>query len=84
MQQQGVNVCEERRQSASDDTTFLPRAINGDEGWIYGYDHETMQQSSEWKSPKSRRPKTVKQMTNKEKSMSIGPDRPNSQFRKLL
>jgi hypothetical protein len=36
---------------------FLSRVIIGDEGWIYGYDPETKQQSSQWKSLNSLRPK---------------------------
>jgi hypothetical protein len=47
--QQSV-ICDELRQIASDDTTFLSRIITGDESWIYGYDLETKQQSSQWKS----------------------------------
>jgi hypothetical protein len=38
--QQHVNVCEELRQFASDDATFLFRVITGDESWIYGYDRD--------------------------------------------
>jgi hypothetical protein len=47
--QQRVNVCKELRQIASDDATFLSRVITGDESRIYGYDHETKQQFSQWK-----------------------------------
>jgi hypothetical protein len=42
--QQHVSVCEEFRQIASDDATFLSRVITGDKSWIYGYDPETKQQ----------------------------------------
>jgi hypothetical protein len=44
--QQRVNICEELRQIASDDTAFLSRVIAGDESWMYGYDPHTKQQSS--------------------------------------
>jgi hypothetical protein len=37
--------------------TFLSRVITGDESWICGYDPETKQQSSQWKSLNSPRPK---------------------------
>jgi transposase len=47
--QQRVNVCEELRQTASDDATFLSRVITGGESWIYGYDPKTKQQSSQCK-----------------------------------
>jgi len=55
--QQRVNVCTELCQLATDDETFLSRAITGDESWVYSYDPETKQQSSQWKSPTSSRPK---------------------------
>jgi hypothetical protein len=42
-------MCEELRQVASKDATFLSRVITGDESWIYGYDLGTTQQSSQWK-----------------------------------
>jgi hypothetical protein len=48
--QQRVNVCKELRQIASNDATFLAKVITGDENWIYGYDPETKQQSSQCKS----------------------------------
>jgi len=54
--QQHINICTELCQLASDDETFLSRVITGDESWIYSYDPETKQQSSQWKSP-SPRPK---------------------------
>jgi hypothetical protein len=57
--QQCVNVCEELHKIASDDATFFPRVITGDKSWIYGYDPETKQQSSQWK------------LKNKVKSMLI-------------
>jgi hypothetical protein len=59
------------RQRNSDDATFLSRVIPGNESWIYGYDPETKQQSSQWKSPDSPRPKKVRQMKGKAKSMLI-------------
>jgi hypothetical protein len=55
--QQREKVCEELRQIASDDAISLSRVITGDESWIYGYDPETKQQSSQWKSPNSPRAK---------------------------
>jgi hypothetical protein len=51
--QQCVNIYEELRQIASDNATFLIRAISGDERWIYGYDPETKQQAYQWKGPNS-------------------------------
>ena len=50
--QQRVYVCTELRQLASDDGTFLSRVITGDRRWVNGYELETKQQSSKWKSPR--------------------------------
>ena len=69
--QQRVNVCTELRQLASDDETFLSRVITGEESWVYGYDPETTQQSSQWKSPTSPRPTTARQVKSNVKSMII-------------
>ena len=70
-QQQRVNVCTELCQLASDSETFLSRVITGDESWVYGYDPETKQQSSQWKSPMSPRPKKARQVKSNLKSMII-------------
>ncbi|GFS92150.1 HTH_48 domain-containing protein [Trichonephila clavipes] len=40
-------------QSESDDPEFMKLIITGDESWAYGYDPETKQQSSQWKTPGS-------------------------------
>lgn len=69
--EQRVEVCTELRQAVSDDPTFLSRVITGDESWIYGYDPETKQQSSQWKSPTSPRPKKARQVKSKVKSMLL-------------
>jgi len=69
--QQRINVCTELHCLASDDETFLSRVITGDESWVYGYNPETKQQSSQWKSPTSPRPKKARQVKNNVKSMII-------------
>jgi hypothetical protein len=69
--QQCVNICKEHRQIASDDATFLSRFVTGDESWIYSYDPEAKQQSSQWKSPNSLRPKNARQVKSKVKCMLI-------------
>jgi hypothetical protein len=43
----------------------------GDESWICGYDPETKQQLSQWKSPQSPRTKKVQQVRSSTKSMLI-------------
>jgi hypothetical protein len=47
--QQCVSVCEELCQIASDDAIFLSKFFTDDENWMYGYNPETKQQSSQWK-----------------------------------
>jgi len=69
--QQRVNICSELCQLASDDETFLSRVSTGDESWVYGYDPETKQQSSQWKSPTSPRPKKARHVNSNIKSMII-------------
>jgi hypothetical protein len=43
----------------------LPRFNTGEKSWIYGYDPETKQQSSHWKSPKLPRPKKERQVASR-------------------
>jgi hypothetical protein len=43
----------------------------GDESWIYSYDPETKQKSSQWKSAQSPRVKKALQVQNSTKSMLI-------------
>jgi AraC-like DNA-binding protein len=55
-------ACRELLQRAENDATLLPSIITGDESWIYGYDSETEQISSQWKTPSSLRPKKARQV----------------------
>jgi histone-lysine N-methyltransferase SETMAR len=64
-----VTICQELRQRAVDDPSFMSKVITGDESWVYGYDPET-KQSSQWKSPGSPRPK-ARQSRSATKSMLI-------------
>jgi len=48
-----VSVSGELKQQARDDPNFISNIITGVETWVYGYDAETKQQSSQWKSPHS-------------------------------
>jgi len=66
-----VAVCLKLCQRAVDDPSFMSRVITGDESWVYGYDPETKQQSSQWKSPGSPRPKKARQSRSETKSMLI-------------
>ena len=64
-----VSVCRELKQQARDDPNFISNIITGDETWVYGYDPETKQQSSQWKSPNSPWLKKARQVRSNVKSM---------------
>ena len=49
---QRLAIASDLFQSASDDPKFMKFIITEDESWIYGYDPETKQQSSQWKNPR--------------------------------
>jgi histone-lysine N-methyltransferase SETMAR len=66
-----ISVCRELKQPARDDPNFISNIIAGDETWVYGYDNETKQQSSHWKSPNSLQPKKARQVPSHVKSMLI-------------
>jgi len=64
--------CEQRQTIAHDlfecsceDVQFLKNMMTGDESWVYGYNSETKQQSSQWKGPTSPRPKKGRQVRSK-------------------
>ena len=49
----------------------MTSVITGDESWVYGYDPETKQMSSEWKTASSPRPKKARQVKSNAKTMLI-------------
>jgi hypothetical protein len=49
----------------------LKNVITSDETWVYGYDIETKQQSSHWRSPASPRPKKAQQVHSQVKAMLL-------------
>jgi len=55
-----LDVCREMKDQLKTDLDFLSKIITGDESRCYGYDPETKQQSSQWKSALSPRPKKGK------------------------
>ena len=66
-----VQVCTELQKAVRHDPNFLSRVINGDESWLYNYDLETKQQSSQWKMPSPPWLKKVHQVCSNVKSMLI-------------
>jgi len=55
-----------------EDVQFLKNIVTGDESWVYGYDLETKQQSSQWNGPSSPRPKKGCQVRSKTKGHVTG------------
>ncbi|KAJ4432666.1 hypothetical protein ANN_21289 [Periplaneta americana] len=48
-----VRVCHDLKSEAQNDPNFLKRIVTWDESWCYGYDPESKQASSQWKTPNS-------------------------------
>jgi len=53
------------------DPNFFYKVITGDKSWCCGYDPETKQQSSQWKTPASPHPKKAHQVQSNIKTMFI-------------
>jgi hypothetical protein len=66
-----VNMCPELREKANEDPIFISGIIMVEKNWIYGYNPETKQHSSQWKSPQSPRAKRAQQIRSSTKSMLI-------------
>jgi len=66
-----LDVCREMKDQLKSDPDFLSKIITGDESWCKGYDPETTQQSSQWKSASSPRPKKARQVKSNVKTVLI-------------
>jgi len=66
-----VSVCTDLRDQAENDPNFMSSVITGDECWVYGYDPETKQMSSQWSTSSSPRPKKARQVKSNIKTMLI-------------
>jgi hypothetical protein len=66
-----ATACRELLKRSENDATFLPSIVTGDESCVYGYDPETKQMSSQWKTPSSVRPKKARQVRSNVKTMLI-------------
>ena len=66
-----VVICQELKETVTNDTTLLLNVIRGDESVVYAYDLETKLQSSQWKIPVSPRPKKARMQKSKLKTMLI-------------
>jgi len=70
-QKSWLTVCQDLKRELENDPNFLSRVITGDESWYYGYDPESKQASSQWKIPRSPRPKKIRQVRSNVKTMLI-------------
>jgi len=66
-----VSLCTDLRQQAQNDPNFKYSLITDDESWVYGYDPETKQMSSQWKTASSPRLKKARQVKSNVKTMLI-------------
>jgi hypothetical protein len=66
-----ISACKEIKQEATDDPNFISNIRTGDETWVCGYEPETKQPPSQWKSPNSPRPKKARQVSSNVKFILI-------------
>ena len=69
--EQGQTIARVLFERSCEDVQFLKNTVTGDESWLYGYDPETKQQSSQWKGPTSPLPKKGRQLRSKTKVMLL-------------
>jgi len=53
-----IAVCTELKEQAENNPNF----ITDDESWVFGYNSDMKQQSSQWKTPTSQQPKKAQQV----------------------
>ena len=66
-----MQVCQDILEQLKTEPNLLKRVVTGDESWIFDFDPLTKQQSLEWKSALSPRPKKVRVFKSKTKVMLI-------------
>ena len=64
-----VSICTDLRDRAQNNAKFISSVITGDKRWVYGYDPETKQMSSQWNTASSPRPKKAQQVKSNVKTM---------------
>ena len=57
-----LNVCYDLREQVGNDPQIISKVVTGDETWCYGYDPETKQASSQYKTPNSPKPQKARQV----------------------
>ena len=63
-------IAQDNLEMVRDDENVLKKVITGDELWVYGYDPETKQQSSQWKRPD----KSAEKSTSKSEPCQVNAD----------
>ena len=66
-----MNFCYDLKEKVGNDPQFLSKVVTGDETWCYGYDPETKQASSQWKTPNSPKTRKAQQVRSNVKIMLI-------------
>jgi len=66
-----VSICTDLCEQAQNDPNFMSSVITGDKSWVYGYNPETKQMSSQWKTASPPRPKKAQQVKSNVKTMLI-------------
>jgi len=66
-----LNVCYDLREQVGNDPQILSKFVARDKTWRYGYNPETKQAWSQWKTPNSPKPKTAQQVRSNVKIMLI-------------
>jgi len=64
-----VSICTDLRERAQNNPNFISSVITGDESWVYCYDPETKQMSSQWKTASFPRPKKARHVKSNVKTM---------------
>jgi len=59
------------KEQVGNNPQILSKVVTGDETWCYGYDPETKQASSQWKTPNSPKPKQARQVWSNVKIVLI-------------
>jgi len=66
-----MSICTDFHELAQNDPNFKSSVITGDECWVYGYDPETKQMSSQWNMASSPRLKKAGRVKSNVKTMLI-------------
>ena len=66
-----MSICTDLCERAQNNPNFMSSVLSGDECWVYGYDPQTKQMSSQWKTASSSQPKKARQVKSNVKTKLI-------------